>query len=148
MALAGCAGKLDPFRKLTLDDECHDWRSLAELGRKRARFIAGESGLEEFRSFLRALDELAAFWAPERWNTTTPTPADVAKAKPRPAANPKPKPPTLAPPKEGWTVDTYAQAVGLTEQEAWHQLRGAAVEGTFAERRRGRTTHYVAAEEA
>ena len=67
MALAGSAGKLDPFRMVTLEDECSSWKSLAEYGRLRADEIAGAPGMTEFRSFLNALDDLVGFWSPEQW---------------------------------------------------------------------------------
>ena len=67
MALAGSAGKLEPFRMVTLEDECSSWKSLAEFGRLRADEIAGGPGMTEFRSFLNALDDLVGFWSPEQW---------------------------------------------------------------------------------
>lgn len=67
MALAGSAGKLEAFRLVTLEEECNSWRSLAELGRRRAGEIAGLDGAAELGGFLDALDELVVFWSPDKW---------------------------------------------------------------------------------
>lgn len=64
MALAGSAGKMDSFRRLTLPDECGSWRSLAKFGRVRAEEIAGDKGKQEFSRFLDSLDGLVDFWTP------------------------------------------------------------------------------------
>jgi hypothetical protein len=68
MALAGSAGKLEVFRTVTLEDECNSWRALASFGRQRASEITGLEGAAEFGTFLNALDEMAAFWSPDKWS--------------------------------------------------------------------------------
>lgn len=68
MALAGSAGKLEVFRSVTLEDECSSWRALASFGRQRASEISGLEGATEFGGFLDALDEMAAFWSPDKWS--------------------------------------------------------------------------------
>ena len=147
MTLAGCAGKLEPFCKLTLEDECHAWHSLAEFGRERARDITGEGGMDEFRRFLDALDDLVAFWSPDRWEKS------VAESKPkaadkrrRSAAKVKKTADFLPPPKEGWTVDAYAEARGIGDDAAWRELRAASADGKVIEHRRNGFTHYAAAD--
>lgn len=149
MALAGCAGKMEQFRKLTLEDECHAWRSLAAFGRKRAKEIAGQSGAAEFRRFLDALDDLVAFWSPERWaesahESKTKAADERGRSRRTPKAEAKAK--FLPPPKEGWTVEAYAEARGISEQTAWHELRAAADAGKVIERRRSGTIHYAEAD--
>ncbi len=86
MALAGSAGKLDAFRTVTLEEECSSWRSLAELGRRRAGEIAGLDGAAEFGGFLDSLDELVVFWSPDKWreqaiDSSKPTEATRGKAR-------------------------------------------------------------------
>lgn len=96
MALMGSAGKMESFRHLTLPDECHSWRSLVEFGRKRASEIAGDSGKEEFRHFLSALDDLADYWTPK---VQEPSPKLVAAKKATMAKVSKKRTNSLKPPK-------------------------------------------------
>ncbi len=86
MALAGSAGKMEAFRTVTLEEECSSWRSLAELGRRRAAEIAGLDGAAEFGGFLDALDELVVFWSPDKWreqaiDSTKPTETTRGKTR-------------------------------------------------------------------
>lgn len=86
MALAGAAGKVEVFQKVTLPDESQSWWSLAEFGKTRVKEIAGGEAQEEFGHFLGALDELAGFWAPEKRNRDETTEDPTLAVKPKKSA--------------------------------------------------------------
>lgn len=71
-----------------------------------------------------------------------------SKSKPKAAEIPEAKTKTnfLPPPKEGWTVESYAEARGISEQTAWHELRAASAEGKVIEQRRNGFIHYPASD--
>ncbi len=59
------------------------------------------------------------------------------------ATDKKPEADILSPPKEGWTVDAYAEARRISEQDAWHELRRLCAEGQLAEQSKNRWIRYV-----
>jgi len=61
MALAGSAGTLEAFQRVTLPDECKDWNALAEFAKTRTHEIVGKEEKAEFTRFHESIEELAAF---------------------------------------------------------------------------------------
>jgi len=61
MSLAGASGRMEPFQKHTLPDECHSWRELMEFASRRAKEICGNSAGNEFRPFLDAVADFVGF---------------------------------------------------------------------------------------
>lgn len=136
MSLAGASGRMEQFTMLTLRDEVHSWTAVLEFANQRTSQITGTNVPIQFREFISSLEELVAFWSPEKWHNATGT-TQEGENPPAPEVV-KPNPPA-----QGWTKSSYAKERGISWQSAAEELEAFRRKGLLARDSKGREVVYT-----